>query len=212
MVKYKRQEMPDLDGSGKKRMTYRFEANHNMDGDEFIRRMCSYNGILTESIMECAMEALADTMANMIGMGYTVTLKNIGTFTPKLGLRKKDNSVISDKSLEHNYVPSPCVTGLNFRASKKLIKRIDKECNFEKGTTYKINRSKYTKEERAERARQFLETHEGRMYVYDYASINGLSRTTASRELRQLADDANSGIGKEGFGTHVIYVTKKVAQ
>lgn len=208
MIKYKRQEMPDLDGRGKKRMTYRFEANHNMDGQEFIKRLCAYNGVLSEGIMECALEAIADTMADMMGMGYTVTLKNIGTFTPKLGLKEADNSVISEKSLDSNYVHSPCVKGLNFRAAKKLVKRIDKQCKFERGSTYHLHRSPYTKEERAERARQYLKTHNGRIYVYEYASINGLSKTTASRELKALASDPTSGIGKEGSGSHVIYIAK----
>jgi len=199
--------MPDLDGSGKKRMTYRFEPFRNMGDKEFIKRLCSYNRVLSEGIMECALEAIADTMANMIGMGYTVTLRHIGTFTPKLGLSEEDNSVISDKSLKNNYVPSPCVTGLNFRASKKLIDRIDRECKFEKGTTYNLHRSQYTKEERAERARQFIKSH-GRIYVTEYAHLNGLSRTTASIELKKLAADENSGISAEGFGSHVIYIAK----
>lgn len=206
MVKYRRQEMPDIRKSGKKTVTYRFEANHNMDENAFLTRAQSYNPAMTVANLECALDTVADAMAKLMGLGYSVTLKGIGTFTPQLGLKGQTNSVIPEHMLEKGYVESPCVRGINFKACSKLIRETDKECDFEQGSTSHLRHSKYTIEKRAERARQYMKTHNGRMYVQEYANLNGMSHSTAVRELRQLANDADSGIGREGHGSHVIYI------
>ena len=52
----------------------------------------------------------------------------------------------------------------------------------ERGGEARLRKSKYTKEERIERAIRYLR-REGFMHVKDYAQLNGLSYTTAYREL-----------------------------
>ncbi|MBQ8937523.1 MAG: DNA-binding protein, partial [Bacteroidaceae bacterium] len=59
-----------------------------------------------------------------------------------------------------------------------------------------------------ERAHQFLREHHY-MHVSDYAKLTGLSRTSAQRELRELATYQYSGITIEGRGSHRVYVLRK---
>lgn len=212
MAKYKKQEMPDLDGSGKKRTYFRFDVHRNIGEDDFFTWLKRFDPTISKGAYESVMSAIAATMSRTMSEGYSVTLKGIGTFTPKIGQKKKknedNNSIVPEKSIERNYVQSPGVIGINYRASKKLIKATDKESKFENGGTINLHKSRYTLEERIARAKAYMAGNGNRMHVYEYASLNGLSHTTAARELRRLAKTEGSGISKEGSGAHVIYVVK----
>ena len=46
------------------------------------------------------------------------------------------------------------------------------------------------------------------MRIEDYASLNNLSRTAASVELKAIIDDPESPFATEGKGTHKVWVRK----
>ena len=52
----------------------------------------------------------------------------------------------------------------------------------------------------------------GFMHVYDYVKLTGLSYTTASLELRNLADDPESGITSRGQKSAKLYLPAQPAQ
>ena len=81
---------------------------------------------------------------------------------------------------------------------------IDRNCVLERGGEDRLRKSKFTEEERIERARQYLRKN-GFMRVFNYASLTGLSYTTASRELRNIADNPESGIISQGSKSAKIY-------
>ena len=54
-------------------------------------------------------------------------------------------------------------------------------------------------------AKRFLSEH-AMMTVSDYARLVGLSRTTASKELRKWLETNRKDIGTKGKGSHRIYV------
>ena len=68
---------------------------------------------------------------------------------------------------------------------------------------------KLTLEERIQKARDFLQKNMF-MRVPDYVRLTGLSRTTASQELRKLAVNPSSGITSRGQRSQKFYVLRNL--
>jgi hypothetical protein len=72
----------------------------------------------------------------------------------------------------------------------------------------RIKKPTTTLEERIAKAKKFLE-EKPLMRVMDYAWLTGLSRTTASMELRKIASDPTSGITSTGQSSQKYYCLRK---
>ncbi|MBO5795091.1 MAG: DNA-binding protein [Bacteroides sp.] len=209
MAKYVKQEMNDLNGSGKKRAYYRLETIRNLSGEEFIEIMAGRHAGVNPAIVKQVLYQAAEDMAFYMAMGYTVTLDSIGTFRPSLGMRRgKQMEAMEEGSTKRN-AQSICVNDINFKPAKRLIKRTNDECELERAGTNKLHRSPYTKEERLKMAQEFLGSHPF-MRVRDYIVLTGLSRTTASTELREFSQQPDSGIGWTGSGSSKLYIAKRI--
>ena len=207
MAKYVKQEMSDLNGSGKKRAYYRLQTIRNLSGDEFIEIMAGRHAGVNPAIVKQVLYQAAEDMAFYMAMGYTVTLDGIGTFRPSLGMRRgKQMEEMEEGSTKRN-AQSICVNDINFKPAKRLIKRTNEECELERGGTNKLHRSPYTKEERLKLAQEFLENNPF-MRVRDYITLTKLSRTAASMELREFSQQPDSGIGWTGSGSSKLYIKK----
>ena len=75
------------------------------------------------------------------------------------------------------------MTGVGFKADKGLVRSVNSKCQLERGGEDRLRKSRFTKEERIERAIRYLR-REGFMHVREYAELNGLSYSTAYRELQ----------------------------
>ncbi len=207
MTKYVKQEMNDLNGSGKKRAYYRLQTIRNLSGDEFIEIMAGRHAGVNPAMVKQVLYQAAEDMAFYMAMGYTVTLDGIGTFRPSLGMRRgKQMEAMEEGSTKRN-AQSICVNDINFKPAKKLIKRTNEECELERGGTNKLHRSPYIKEERLKLAQEFLENNPF-MRVRDYITLTKLSRTAASMELREFSQQPDSGIGWTGSGSSKLYIKK----
>ena len=207
MAKYVKQEMSDLNGSGKKRAYYRLQTIRNLSGDEFIEIMAGRHAGVNPAMVKQVLYQAAEDMAFYMAMGYTVTLDGIGTFRPSLGMRRgKQMEEMEEGSTKRN-AQSICVNDINFKPAKRLIKRTNEECELERGGTNKLHRSPYTKEERLKLAQEFLENNLF-MRVRDYITLTKLSRTAASMELREFSQQPDSGIGWTGSGSSKLYIKK----
>ena len=78
------------------------------------------------------------------------------------------------------------------------------KCKLERGGEDRLRKSKYTKAERIERAIRFLR-REGFMHVKDYARLNGLSYSTAYRELNNGLVGESAVITSRGSKSARIY-------
>lgn len=207
MAKYVKQEMSDLNGSGKKRAYYRLQTIRNLSGDEFIEIMAGRHAGVNPAMVKQVLYQAAEDMAFYMAMGYTVTLDGIGTFRPSLGMRRgKQMEEMEEGSTKRN-AQSICVNDINFKPAKRLIKRTNEECELERGGTNKLHRSPYTKEERLKLAQEFLKNNLF-MRVRDYITLTKLSRTAASMELREFSQQPDSGIGWTGSGSSKLYIKK----
>lgn len=207
MAKYVKQEMSDLNGSGKKRAYYRLQTIRNLSGDEFIEIMAGRHAGVNPAMVKQVLYQAAEDMAFYMAMGYSVTLDGIGTFRPSLGMRRgKQMEEMEEGSTKRN-AQSICVNDINFKPAKRLIKRTNEECELERGGTNKLHRSPYTKEERLKLAQEFLGNNPF-MRVRDYITLTKLSRTAASMELREFSQQPDSGIGWTGSGSSKLYIKK----
>ena len=206
MAKYIKQEIVDLRGEGETKAYYRMKTIRNIGMEEFIEIMTRRGGMTRGTAIAALMQA-SDTLGELMGMGYTVTLDGFGTFKATVGLKRfKEMDSIEGDDPKRN-AQSLCVDGVNFKADKELIQQVNRHCKLERSHTSRLRKSPYTRDERLARALQFIEEN-GFMRLTDYVQLTGLSRTTACRELMELCKDHTSGIKTGGRGVHKVYVKK----
>ena len=197
MARYIKQELPDLRRTGEKKAYYRLKTEQKIDFHQFIDRISSHNsGISRGEAFRVLMHA-TDTLAELLAEGYSVTIDDMGTFKATVGL-------VEDKEMDSFEEGSPKlnarslkIDGVSFQADRKLIVNVDKRCDLKRAGTSRLCRSPFTKEERLQKAQEYLKSH-GAMKVKNYMELTGLSHTVAAKELREFENDAASGITSIG--------------
>lgn len=208
MPQYIKKEMPDMSGTGEKKAYYKLKTWRKLDSDEFVKRCSSIHRAYGKSVIQGVLTAVCEHLAYEISNGYSVKIDGLGTFTAKLGVRKdKEMESFEEGSTKRNAL-SIEVQGVLFRADKNLISEIDRNCDLERGGEERLRKPKTTLEQRTEKARQFLRKN-AFMHVDEYASLTGLSYSTASRELRKIASDPTSGITSQGRKSGKLYLLAK---
>ena len=208
MPQYIKKEMPDMSGTGEKKAYYKLKTWRKLDSDEFVKRCSSIHRAYGKSVIQGVITAVCEHLAYEISNGYSVKIDGLGTFTAKLGVRKdKEMESFEEGSTKRNAL-SIEVQGVLFRADKNLISEIDRNCDLERGGEERLRKPKTTLEQRTEKARQFLRKN-AFMHVDEYASLTGLSYSTASRELRKIASDPTSGITSQGRKSGKLYLLAK---
>ena len=205
MAKYIKKEIVDLNGKGATQVYYRMKTWRKLDTEEFLKRCHEFNGAFSESILKGALSALTQQLAYELANGFSVKLDGLGVFNAKIGLcENKEQDDFSEDVTKRN-AASLQVTGVSLKVDKELVKAINKDCDLERGGEERINQQKYTLEERIERARDFIRKN-GYMRNYEYAQLNGLANSTASRELIRITNDPRSGIRSEGCKSSKVYL------
>ena len=77
---------------------------------------------------------------------------------------------------------SLCLNGVNFQADKKLVRNASAHCKLERAGVARVCRSPYNKEERLQKALDYLEEN-GCLKVRHYMELTGLAHTTAGGRL-----------------------------
>ena len=211
MAKYKLQEMGDMRYDGKRRVYPKMVTNRTLSRKEFVKMMQNYHRGISESTTEAVLTDVVDMLADMLSMGYNVNLEGFGTFSLSLAFEDdKPREILSqDDKMTYRKVG---VKDINFKASPEFVKDVKREtdCDLERdmGGVKVIRKQLYSKEERIARALEVIEKN-GVLTLGDYASINNLSRTSASMELKELTNDQTSPIDSLGRGSHKVWVKRK---
>ena len=205
MAQYIKKEMPDMSGTGTTKAYYKLRTWGKLDFDEFVKRCHSRHGAFGKGVIEGVMTAVCEHLAYEIANGYSVKIDGLGTFTARLGVREDKEMDSFDEGTTKRNAQSIKVTGVSFRADRKLIKEVDQNCDLERGGEERLKKPQSSLEERIGKARQFL-LQRGYMHVGEYASLTGLSYSTASRELRRIAADPASGIITQGRKSSKLYL------
>ena len=209
MTKYKLQEMPDVHNTGKRRVYPKMVTNRTLSRKEFIKRMQGYHRGISESTTEAVLLDVADMLVEMLSMCYNVNLE--GTFSLSLGFEddKPTEMQNADDKMTYRKVG---VKDINFKASPEFIREVkretDRDLERDMGGVKVIRKQLYSREERIARALEVIEKN-GVLTLGDYASINNLSRTSASMELKEITADRTSPIGWMGSGSHKVWVKRK---
>ena len=207
MAQYIKKEMADLHRNGVKQVCYRLKSNGTVELGELAQE-CTRGTTFAEGEIRGVVMTLLDGMVRNMSRGFSVHIDGLGTLTPKIGLREDAEPEVLDGEGRKRNAQSLHVTGVSFRADKELVKRLDLRCKLEKGSVSRIRKSKYTEEQRLEKARRFLQEHTV-MRLGDYYRLVGLSRTAASLELRKWENDVATGIASEGSYSAKVYVLRK---
>ena len=207
MPKYIKQELPDLRGTGEKKVYYRLKTERNIDFKHFVQSLNHVNNGISEADAIRVLLASADHLAELLGQGNSVTLAGIGTFKATIGLEEDKELDTLDSTETKRNSRSLRLKGVNFRVDKELVKQANGHCKLKREGTARIHRSPYDKDKRLSLALEYLEEH-GAMRVADYMELTGLSRTVATMELKAFRQAPNSGIDFIGRGSAKVYVKK----
>ena len=211
MAKYKLQELNDMRDEGKRRVYPKMVTNRTLSRKEFVKMMQNYHRGISESTTEAVLTDVVDMLTDMLSMGYNVNLEGFGTFSLSLGFEddKPTEMQTDDDMMKYRKVG---VKNVNFNSSPEFVKavKMETDCDLEREMSgvKVIRKQLYSREERIARALEVIEKN-GVLTLGDYASINNLSRTAASLELKELTCDKSSPIDSLGRGSHKVWVKRK---
>lgn len=209
MAKYKLQELPDMQGEGKRKVYPKMVINRTLNLEDLTEKMKSHHRAFSPSTIEAVVMDLEDMMVEVLSMGYNVKLDGIGTFSLSLGFEDEKPTEMQregDKMLYRKVG----VKNVNFKVDPEMLLQLRKETDLEREMSgvKVIKKNLFSKEERIARALQVIE-RDGYITLTDYAHINNLSRTAASAELKEITSDANSPIDWRGNGSHKVWIKKR---
>ena len=207
-AKYIKQEIADLNGTGRTQACYKMELSP-MSYKKFVE-MCSREGGMDVSAIVGVLTLVCKELALYMAEGRSVKLDGIGTFNAKLGVRDDMQPDGFEEGESSRNSKSIIVNGVAFRADKDLIRNTNRKCTLEKGGESRLRKSPLTLEQRIEKAREFLKRNIF-MRVPDYVRLTGLSRSTAAEELRKVALNPASGIMSRGNRSQKIYILRPEA-
>ena len=205
MAQYIKQEMPNLNGTEEPQVYYRLKTNRNISSKEFVKHISRNDSAADRGEIEGVLIRIADGLAELLGNGYSVTLDGVGTFKAGLGLKRdKEMDSFEEDETKRN-ARSLQLTSINYRADKTLVREANRRCKLERYGESRLRKSPYTKEQRLQLALEFLDKNSA-MRIGDYMKLTGLSRTTATTELKAFRQDPASGITFVGRGSQKVYV------
>jgi len=204
-IKFIKQEVADLQGDGQTRVYYRAQSRGNVSWNDLVRHITRHDSGLDEGDIVKVMQAIVNCTSELLAEGHSVNLDGLGRFKLTIGLTETAAKATAENPATQHNAQSIEVKDINFHAEPRLIERVNRKCRFERGGESLIRKSEYTLDERRQLALQFLDTHPF-MRVSDYAAMTGLSKSTASIELKAFRQDPDSGITSTGRRASLLYV------
>ena len=212
MANYVIKEMPTGMGNGSEGKEFpKMQVYTEFDYDKVVELVHTNSPAFSEATVRGVLDTLAVVLKSYLPMGHTMKIDNLGVFSLSLEFadEKAENghqqeSQKSEPKKKYHHVK---VKGVYFKVDKKLVDAINKENSFERTTSNPSSPSPYSPNERLQRALSHIDKH-GFITLQEYANLNRLSYSTASRELTKLVADPNSGIKAKGAGSHKVWVSK----
>ena len=207
MTQFVLKEMNDLDGKGKGRVYPQVVINRLMTTEDLVERMQN-NTRLGSAVIHATLLSLGENIATLLDSGFSVKIDNFGTFSLSLGFADKKGNKLEDEDDKMNY-RRVMVKNITFKPESDLIFKINKNIRLERHVpgVVKSESDSFTPEERRLRAIDFIDRH-GQITLQEYANLNNISRSKASRELNKLEDIEGSGIIGYGNAPHKVWKKK----
>ena len=207
MTQFVLKEMNDLDGKGKGRVYPQVVINRLMTTEDLVERMQN-NTRLGSAVIHAMLLSLGENIATLLDSGFSVKIDNFGTFSLSLGFADKKGNKLEDEDDKMNY-RRVMVKNITFKPESDLIFKINKNIRLERHVpgVVKSESDSFTPEERRLRAIDFIDRH-GQITLQEYANLNNISRSKASRELNKLEGIEGSGIRGYGNAPHKVWKKK----
>ena len=210
MANYVIKEMPTDMGNGNKgRLFPKMQVYTKFDYDKVVELVHTNSPAFSEATVRGVLDTLAVVMKSYLPLGHTMKIDNLGVFSLSLEFADNETETASQQETQETGSKKKYhhvrVKGVNFKVDKRLVDDINKENTFERTTSSPSSPSPYTPEERLQRALQHIDKH-GFITLQEYANLNRLSYSTASRELAKLVADPSSGIKAKGAASHKVWV------
>ena len=212
MANYVIKEMPTGMGNGKKgRLFPKMQVYTEFDYNKVVELIHTNSPAFSQATVRGVLDTLAVVMKSYLPLGHTMKIDNLGVFS--LSLEFADNETDSadpqtpQEPMSKKKYHHVRVKGVNFKVDKKLVDDINQENSFERANGNPSSPSPYSLEERLQRALSHIDKH-GFITLQEYANLNRLSYSTASRELAKLVLDPHSGIKANGAGSHKVWVRR----
>ena len=207
MTQFVLKEMNDLDGKGKGRVYPQVVINRLMTTEDLVERMQN-NTRLGSAVIHAMLLSLGENIATLLDSGFSVKIDNFGTFSLSLGFADKKGNKLEDEDDKMKY-RRVMVKNITFKPESDLIFKINKNIRLERHVpgVVKSESDSFTPEERRLRAIDFIDRH-GQITLQEYANLNNISRSKASRELNKLEGIEGSGITGYGNAPHKVWKKK----
>lgn len=204
MTQFVLKEMNDLDGKGKGRVYPQVVINRLMTTEDLVKRMQD-NTRLGSAVINATLLSLGENIASLLDMGFSVKIDNLGTFSLSLGFADKKGNKMEDEDDKMNY-RRVAVKNITFKPESDLIFKINKSISLERHVSgvVKSSSDRFTPEQRRQRTLDFIERN-GHITLQEFANLNNVSRSKASRELNKWENTEGSGIIGCGNAPHKVW-------
>ena len=204
--------MPEGMGNGKKGRLYpKMQVYTEFDYDKVVELVHTNSPAFSQATVRGVLDTLAVVMKSYLPLGHTMKIDNLGVFSLSLEFADNEsdsaNPQTTQEATSKKKYHHVRVKGVNFKVDKKLVDDINKDNTFERTTGNPSSPSPYSLKERLQRALSHIDKH-GFITLQEYANLNHLNYSTASRELAKLVLDPNSGIKAKGAGSHKVWVRR----
>lgn len=204
-MEYTFQEMPDLQKTGERRVFPKAFHCDQISYAYFANEMAKSSGF-SRGIIDGVLGEVVRSMESYLKLGHSVKIDGIGTFNIALGMKNREEAETVKEEGERYDTYNVYIRGINFIPDADWLRRLRRETELEKvGEVKTLRRTNTSLEERRQRALDYLSNHPF-MRVMDYMALTGLGHSSATRELRLLRRDPNSGIKGVGTGNQLVYI------
>ena len=215
MANYVLKEMPAGMGNGSEGKTFpKMQVYTEFNYDKVVELVHTNSPAFSEATVRGVLDTLAVVMKSYLPMGHTMKIDNLGVFSLSLEFADNEPETVNQQEALETQEMGPKkkyhhvkVKGVNFKVDKRLVEAINKENTFERTSGNPSSPSPYSLEERLQRALNHIDKH-GFITLQEYANLNSLSYSTASRELSKLVLDPHSGIKPKGAASHKVWVRR----
>lgn len=215
MANYVLKEMPAGMGNGSEGKTFpKMQVYTEFDYDKVVELVHTNSPAFSEATVRGVLDTLAVVMKSYLPMGHTMKIDNLGVFSLSLEFADNEPETVNQQEALETQETGPKkkyhhvkVKGVNFKVDKRLVEAINKENTFERTSGNPSSPSPYSLEERLQRALNHIDKH-GFITLQEYANLNSLSYSTASRELAKLVLDPHTGIKPKGAASHKVWVRR----
>ena len=217
MANYVLKELPGEMTEGRTVVYPKMQTYSLHDYEKVIHNMRVYANGIGEGIIRAVFDALAQTMATWMPLGHTMKIDGLGVFSLSLGfdtstpsekaeLLKQEFDDDADPKLKYRHV---CIKGINFKPDPELLKEMNRQATFDRvGVDFEVQKtSPYSRAERLATAKAIISSR-GYMTLTDYALATGQSKSAASKDLKKMVADPDSGIITRGQHSHKIWIER----